>query len=314
MVRRSGPAAVAVALALSVLLAGCLGVGPVLPGGSDATPAPEGPNATVTRVVDGDTVEVRFDDGETESVRLLGVDSPEVRGDVSPDEFGLPDTAEARAWLREWADRASAFATRRLADARVRVATDPEADRRDRYGRLLAYVFRDGELFNLALLEEGYARVYDAPFGRRDEFEAAEARAQADGVGLWGFDADAVTTQTPVATDGGTGLTLVTVRADAPGNDNENPNGEYLVFRNDGDRPLSLGGWTVSDRAGHEYAFPQHASLDPGASLTLYSGTGTDGPGELYWGGTGAVWNNGGDTVTVRDANGTVVLETSYEG
>jgi micrococcal nuclease len=301
------------ALALSLFLAGCAGVGPYLPGGASSTPAADAgpPNATVTRVVDGDTVEVRFDDGRTETVRLLGVDAPEVSGDVDPAEFeGIPNTDAGREWLREWAHRATAFATRRLADARVRVVTDPEADQRDRYGRLLAYVSRDGESFNLALLERGYARLYDAPFGRRASFESAEATARADGVGLWGFDADA--TPTAVATDGGTGLSLVTVRSDAPGDDNENPNGEYLVFRNDGDDSLSLDGWSVSDEAGHEYTFPPNTTLEPGATLTLYSGSGTDGPGERYWGASGAIWNNGGDTVTVRDASGTVVLESRY--
>jgi micrococcal nuclease len=297
----------ALVVAFLLTVAGCAGGGPVDEEG-DAS------RATVTRVVDGDTVEVRFADGTEETVRLLGVDTPEVRGDTDPAEFeGVPETAAGRDWLRRWADRASAYAKDRLAGERVRVVTDPEADRRDRYGRLLAYVYVGDERdsFNLGLLERGYARFYDSSFSERDRFAAAEAEAQRAGVGLWGFS-DATTPTAVAVADGGVALALIEIRADAPGNDNENLNGEYLVFGNAGREPISLAGWRVTDAADHEYVFPDGTTLAPNATLTLHTGSGTDGGGDLYWGASGAVWNNGGDTVTVRDANGTVVLRTEY--
>lgn len=149
------------------------------------TPA-ETRTATVVNVVDGDTVDVRFDDGTTERVRLLGVDTPEVHTEVDPAEFeGVPDTESGRSCLRTWGDRASQFATDRLAGETVTVVFDAEADRRGSYDRLLAYVNTDGDSFNYVLLQRGYARLYDSEFTRRDEFARAEDRAQANGTGLW---------------------------------------------------------------------------------------------------------------------------------
>lgn len=296
---------VALVVALALTVSGCTGGGGQ---GDDAS------QATVTRVVDGDTVEVRFADGTEETVRLLGVDTPEVRGDTDPAEFeGVPESAAGRDWLRRWADRASGYATDRLAGERVRVVTDPEADRRDRYGRLLAYVYvgDEQESFNFALLEDGYARLYDTSFAERDRFAAAEANAREAGVGLWNVSEETSPTTVAVA-DGGVALTLVEVRADAPGNDNENLNEEFLVFGNAGSDPIALGGWRVADAAGHEYVFPEGTTLAPNATLTLHTGSGTDGDGDRYWNESGAVWNNGGDTVVVRDATGTVVLRTEY--
>jgi competence protein ComEC len=133
-------------------------------------------------------------------------------------------------------------------------------------------------------------------------------------------------TATPVATDGGSSptatetpdapsvrLSLVRVRADADGNDHENLDDEYVVFENAGESTLDLSGWTVRDAAGHSYGFPDGFALDPGDRVTLYTGSGTDTDDSLYWGSERAVWNNGGDTVTVEDDEGTVVLQETYE-
>ena len=145
---------------------------------------------TITHVFDGDTVEARFPNGEVETLRLLGVDSPETSADrVSPEEFeGIPDTEAGRDHLLTWGDRASGFATTELEGEQVRIAVDPEADRRGGYGRLLVYVYTDGETFNERLLEEGYARLYDTPFTLRDDFAAAESAARDQRRGLWAFD------------------------------------------------------------------------------------------------------------------------------
>ena len=127
------------------------------------------------------------------------------------------------------------------------------------------------------------------------------------------------TTASPATTESTTEQTadagsfsIVEVHEDAPGDDNENPNGEYVVFENDGAEPLDLGGWTVTDEADHEYVFPTGFDLGPGERVTLYTGTGTDTATELYWGMERAVWNNGGDTVTVRDDSGSVVAQEAY--
>lgn len=162
----------------------------------------EARQATVTRVIDGDTVEVEFDGGEVDTVRLIGVDTPETSlGDVSPDEYeGIPETQAARDHLYNWGQRASEFATENLDGQQVRVVTDGEGDRRGSFGRLLAYIYTDGENFNQRLLADGYARVYDSSFSLREEFDSTEQQARSNNVGLWEFDGG-TSTPTPTPTE-----------------------------------------------------------------------------------------------------------------
>ncbi|NHN58605.1 MULTISPECIES: lamin tail domain-containing protein [Halorussus] len=109
-------------------------------------------------------------------------------------------------------------------------------------------------------------------------------------------------------------LELAGVHADAAGDEYENLNDEYVVLRNDGDRPLDLSGWTVADEADHEYAFPSETTLGPGKTLTLRTGSGRDEDGEYHWNADAPVWNNAGDTVFVRTDEGRLVLEAEYDG
>ncbi|WP_251330338.1 thermonuclease family protein [Haloplanus pelagicus] len=185
MYRRS---LVAVAAALLLVSAGCVGLTPEPTpeaGAATATPA-SGTTVRVVDVVDGDTVDVRFPDGRTDTVRLLGVDTPEVHVETDPAEFeGVPDTEAGRACLRRGGEAASAFAAGRLADRRVTLRFDPAAGRRGGYDRLLAYVLVDGESFNAALLERGHARLYDSAFGERDRYAALERSAREERRGVW---------------------------------------------------------------------------------------------------------------------------------
>ena len=124
-------------------------------------------------------------------------------------------------------------------------------------------------------------------------------------------------TATPTMTDGGTDpgspqLSLAEIKADAAGDDRENLNDEYVVFRNDGDTTLDLSGWTVSDAVGQTYTIPDGVTLAPGATVTLHTGSGTDTETDLYWGSGSPIWNNGGDTVTVTMPDGTEVLSEAY--
>lgn len=168
-----------VGLCLCCLLAGCLGAL-----GGDAGPSTY--NGTVTSVADGDTIDVRLDDGLAETVRLLGVDTPEVHVATSPEEFpGVPNTTAGRACLRAVGENASAFVRTQVDGRLVRLEIDPTADRRGDYGRLLAYVFVGDEHLNHRLVAEGYARVYETTFELRDRFEAAATDARAADEGIW---------------------------------------------------------------------------------------------------------------------------------
>ena len=148
----------------------------------------------VTRVIDGDTMEVRFPNGEVDTIRLLGVDTPETYGQNDPAEFdGIPDTTAGHDHLANWGDRATAVATDELDGQEVRIAVDPEADRRGSFGRLLVYVSYDGSDFNRKLLDRGLARMYDSSFSKRSEYQDAEAQAQRENIGLWDFDGSTAT-------------------------------------------------------------------------------------------------------------------------
>ncbi|WP_424008750.1 lamin tail domain-containing protein [Haloferax denitrificans] len=327
MVRRATATLVVVALAV---LAGCLGgagadatttVEPTTTAaasttsqsGSPTTAAAAGDvSVEVVEVVDGDTIKVVMPDGARETVRLLGVDTPEVHAENTPDEFeGVPETEAGRACLRAAGENASAYAKSRLADRTVELRYDEKAGERGYYGRLLAYVVVDGAEFNYDLITEGHARLYESSFEERERYERAERDARERGVGLWSCATEgAAAGGADATTDDGLSVSVV---ADAPGNDNDNLNEEYVTLRNDGDATVDLSGWTVSDAAGATYTFAEGTDLAPGASLTLHTGSGTDTDEDVYWGRGGAVWNNGGDTVTIRDAAGDEVLAYTYE-
>ena len=98
---------------------------------------------------------------------------------------------------------------------------------------------------------------------------------------------------------------------DAPKNDNSNLNGEWVEITNNGTSPISMSCWTLSDEGNkHLYRFPIF-TLDAGASVKVYTGSGTDTATELYFGQSLAVWNNDGDTATLADSNGSVVAQWS---
>jgi micrococcal nuclease len=167
-----------------LLLAGCAGA-PIFSG----EPTPSGEDAivvTVVNVADGDTVDVRYDNGTKATVRLLGVDTPEVHTEVATDEFeGVPDTSEGRECLRRWGSQASEHTEARLARKRVTLRFDARADRRGGFGRLLAYIVVDGENYNRHLVAEGYARVYDTTFSESGQFYEAERDARDATRGVW---------------------------------------------------------------------------------------------------------------------------------
>ncbi len=141
-------------------------------GGGDTDATGTG-RAEVRRVVDGDTIEVRIG-GVDETVRLLGIDTPESVDPRSPVEcFGREASQHTASLLPPGTE--------------VRLVRDVEA--RDRYDRLLAYVYRsdDGTFVNLALVRDGFAAVLTYPpnVAHADELTAAAAQARHDGRGLW---------------------------------------------------------------------------------------------------------------------------------
>ena len=152
--------------------------------GQDGTDT-ESNTIVVTSVVDGDTFDIRYPNGTTDTVRLLGVDTPEVYSEVSPEEFGGAN----EACLDTWADRASSFVERRVEGQNVRLEYDENEGRRGYYDRLLAYAYLDDVHLNYQLVRQGYGRVYrDSEFRMKDDFLEAEGTAQEQERGLWGCE------------------------------------------------------------------------------------------------------------------------------
>ncbi|MEA2457670.1 MAG: micrococcal nuclease [Thermoleophilaceae bacterium] len=156
-----------------MLLAAISGLGAALvlphPGG--------GAGATVVRAVDGDTLQVSVD-GRSQSVRLLGIDTPETHRPGTPIECGGPQASARMAALA-------------APGTPVTLEPDPGQDRVDRYGRLLAYVrLPDGRLLEDEQLRAGWAMAYvyaGRPVSRFGEFRAAEQTARGARRGVWGL-------------------------------------------------------------------------------------------------------------------------------
>jgi micrococcal nuclease len=159
-------------LAVFLLLANFFSV-PVAFAGQDELSVPFPAAGVVTYVYDGDTVRIRLSDGQEEKVRLIGLDAPE-----------LDDKRAQVHFMAEMAKRAAYLA---LGRRRVRLEYDWQL--RDKYGRLLAFIWTDkAGLVNEALIREGFAAVMTAfPFRKdyQDRFRAAERSARAEGKGLW---------------------------------------------------------------------------------------------------------------------------------
>lgn len=155
-------------------------------GGGDGAPRPSEPrrraqriSARIISVVDGDTLKVRaYRARRTRyTVRLIGIDTPETRKPGTPVECGGP---EATASMRALARRG----------ARVILKTDPTQDTTDRYGRLLAYVYRGRRQLNVTQVSKGWSSAYvyrGKRFQQYSRFERAERSARRADRGVWGL-------------------------------------------------------------------------------------------------------------------------------
>jgi len=126
----------------------------------------------IDHFVDGDTIAVKMN-GKTESVRMIGVDTPETHKPNSP--------------VQCYGPAAAAYTKNLIGNNKVRLEADPTNQNRDRYDRLLRYVYLpDNRLVNKELVANGYGFAYTSfPFTKKDEFVAAEKQAETGAKGLW---------------------------------------------------------------------------------------------------------------------------------
>lgn len=132
--------------------------------------------AIISRVIDGDTLLVIDSEGEEERVRLLLIDTPESVHPDEPEEKYGPESSEYAEDYFDVGDK---------------VTLEVGKPKRDKYDRLLAYVWKDGENFNKLMVEKGYARiayVNDSNDQYLDEFEEAEKQAKKQQKKIWSID------------------------------------------------------------------------------------------------------------------------------
>lgn len=231
---------------------------------------------SVARVIDGDTIKL----SSGEKVRLLNIDTP---------ERGQHYWRESTARMKALAENMSVFL---------------EADKtnRDRYGRLLRYVYCNESMLNIVMVREGYGCAYYIPPDDRHykEIIEAEAYAKAHKLGIWQFEniTDAFC------------VWVYEMKPDPKGRDEENLNGEYVVFRNSCTRAVNMTGWKVSGERG-SFTFPDFI-LQSKKTVSLHTGSGANNVTDVYWGSSKPVWKNEHDTLLAYNAQGQMVLNYSY--
>ncbi|MGQ9547393.1 MAG: thermonuclease family protein [Roseiflexus sp.] len=262
--------------------------------------------ATVTNVADGDTIEVSLN-GRTERVRLIGVDTPETSHPSRPVEcFG-----------RE----ASAFTRELLRGQTVLLEDDPTQDNRDRFNRLLRFVwFPDGRLANYEIIAQGYGFEYTfrRPYRYQAEFKAAERAARDAQIGLWSPEtcngeriaADAITPlprTTPVVTSEATPLPVSFDGCRTEPNAALAPNKpvaivaidkrtEVVTLRNVSGATVNLDGWTMCSMRGTQIHTGIGGTLAPGETRDFPRTSG------------GNIWtDNDSDPGALYDAEGRLV-------
>ena len=232
----------------------------------------------VMRVIDGDTIEINIS-GKIEKIRLLDVNTPETK------EF--------------YHDEAFDFLNRTIAGKVVYM----EGEERDRYGRILGYVFYNENFINEQILENGYGHYFSyQDTGYTDEMKKAEEYAKENFSGIWQKSSDACSD-------------CITIKDfdSGKGKDDCKAGMEFAIFYNKCDNACDLNRWSVKDSATHTYKF-ENVVIYNGKSIILSNGIGKDNETSLFWGNKGcaSLWNDKGDALFLRDSDGKLVLYYEY--
>jgi len=240
-------------------------------------------HAFVQRVIDGDSIEVILD-GETYQLRYIGIDAPEI---------GMPLFKGAMEANEVFVEHQIVELERDISDL-------------DKYGRLLRYVYLlDGRMVNIELVGSGwaYAIAYPPDVKHQDLIISSEQEAKKEGIGLWA-PLETPAQDLAISTEYDIHVDPACSQFNAPGNDNDNKNEEYVCIANRGLGTVELIGWSIRDEYGWTYKFPAFI-LEGTSILQLFTGCGIDSSEELYWcKDETAVWNNDGDCVYLQDSEG----------
>lgn len=142
--------------------------------------------ATVVKVVDGDTLSVSIN-GEKHTIRIIGIDTPE--------------TVDPRKPIQCFGVAASNRAKELLSSQTINLETDPTQGTTDKYGRLLRFVWLNGQDYGLETIRQGYAHeyTYDVPYKYQTEYKKAQKDAMTAKRGLWADNVCNEATPTPIS-------------------------------------------------------------------------------------------------------------------
>jgi endonuclease YncB( thermonuclease family) len=237
---------------------------------------------TIIEVIDGDTIKVVFVDPppgiqQEESIRLLGIDAPELHTSINPE----PLATEARE-----------FVIAHTADPTVYLAF--ESRWRGSFGRILAYVFtNEKSLLNADLLSSGLASVYvETPCYFHQYFVTLEVAARSESRGMWTTPMNSSIVIRQIFNDG---------------------RSEYVELWNRSDQTVDLSGWYLLDDQRNRIDIPLDTSIPTKGRFYILSGTGTTPPSTNYVYPTKTtVWNNRGDRARLYDEEDELVTEHGY--
>ncbi len=240
---------------------------------SDSGGVEDGSGILVKEVIDGDTIVL----SSGSRVRLIGINTP---------EYGMYFFEEAKEVLE-------AIVLGR------EVILEKDITDKDKYGRLLRYVYTGNLFVNLEMVKRGFANTYTYPpdVKYNEEFLEAERYARENNLGLW--------------LKSKVDIVKITINYDARGNDNVNLNDEYIIMENIGNSSVDIGGWTIKDSGTNIYRFKKYF-FESGTRIYLFTGSGKDANVKFYWGSTKPIWNNDSDALYLRDKEGLLVEIYNY--
>jgi endonuclease YncB( thermonuclease family) len=268
---------------------------------------------TVTFIGDGDTVSVRLDDHKKDPpvrVRVTGIQAMEefVYTTNPAERRGDCQANEATARLEYLV---------KLSKGRVQLAAQDPASNSGGRPRRQVRVRINGKWRDVSriLLGEGLVLplANGSEWALNATYSALGQRAAAQRIGIW---------NSYYCGPGPEDLAYlrVWVNSNPPGDEDEDPNGEWVKVKNlDPSRPVAIGGWWLRDSALRRYTFPAGATVPAGGSATMFVGSGTDTSTDFFWGQRSGVFDNvrgdghgGGDGAYLFDTEGDLRAWTIY--
>lgn len=245
---------------------------------------PQARAARVERLADGDSFDIRWlDTDEADEIRLLGINAPETSACFGGVARGVLEVLTSGREI------------------------SVESIDQDEFGRVLANVWVDDILVNVRLVEQGAALAVTDGGTHGQLIREAQAQARENQSGLWNPEFCGAVDQADI--------TIAEIFENAPGQDNLNPNGEWIDITNSGNTAADLTNWSIRDESTrHRFFFPDGFVLASDARVRVFSGCGDDDATSLYWCDGDPVWNNTGDTAFLVDPDGRFVDTVGYQG